>query len=264
MKPSVNIDRLRIATPCPVGWEQMTGNDRVRFCDHCQLNVYNISALSKLEAETLIASTERRICARLFRRADGTILTKDCPVGLRALRLRVSKKAAAVFAAVISLAGVAFGQQSPVKDGGKDEKAGCRPQMKLTRKSAASDPVAKPVSGTVLDPIGAMIPGARVIFTNNATKEARQTSTNDEGRFEFSSVPAGDYSISIEMPNFKALEIKNVSLEKNQLLNLELILEPSQATALVGIIMAEPSLLETPPGTMIINEKTIRRLPIPK
>jgi carboxypeptidase family protein len=261
MEQSVNIDRLRIATPCPVGWEQMTGDDRVRFCDHCQLNVYNISALSTLEAETLIASTEGRICARLFRRADGTILTKDCPVGLRVLRLRVSKKAAAVFAAVIGLAGAAFGQQSP----GKDEKAGCRPQIKLTRKSAASDPLAKTISGTVVDPVGAAIPGAKVTFTNHATKEAQQTNTNDAGRFEFSSVTAGDYSISVEMPSFKALEVKNVVLEKDQLLDLDLILEPSQAIEVVGLLMEAPSLIETPaPGTMIINEKMIRRLPIPK
>ena len=72
MKHSASIDRLRIATPCPISWEQMTGDDRVRFCDHCQLNVYNISELSRSEAETLIASTEGRLCARLFRRADGT------------------------------------------------------------------------------------------------------------------------------------------------------------------------------------------------
>src|SRR6267378_5000201 len=90
-----NLDRLRIATPCPISWEQMTGDNRVRFCDHCKLNVYNISELSRLEAESLIASTEGRLCARLFRRADGTVLTKDCPVGLRALRMRISKRVAA-------------------------------------------------------------------------------------------------------------------------------------------------------------------------
>ena len=54
------IDHLRIATPCPIGWEQMTGDNRVRFCDHCQLNVYNISELSRIEAEKLIASTDSR------------------------------------------------------------------------------------------------------------------------------------------------------------------------------------------------------------
>src|SRR5258706_6218808 len=99
------IDCLRIAAPCPLSWEQMTGDNRVRFCDHCQLNVYNISELSRLEAETLIASTEGRLCARLFRRADGTVLTKDCPVGLRALRRRVAQRTAAIFAAIVGLSG---------------------------------------------------------------------------------------------------------------------------------------------------------------
>src|SRR6185436_3912774 len=115
------IDLLRIATPCPISWEQMTGDNRVRFCDHCQLNVYNISELSRSEAERLIGSTEGRLCARLFRRADGTVLTKDCPVGLRALRLRVSKKVAAVFALVAGITGLGFGQDA----GNKARKDSC-------------------------------------------------------------------------------------------------------------------------------------------
>ena len=62
---SMSIDRLRIATPCPVSWEQMSGDNRVRFCDQCQLKVYNITALSRAEAESLIASSEGRLCARI-------------------------------------------------------------------------------------------------------------------------------------------------------------------------------------------------------
>ena len=48
-----DIDHLRIATPCPVGWDQMTGDSRVRFCDQCRLNVYNIAELRRTEARSL-------------------------------------------------------------------------------------------------------------------------------------------------------------------------------------------------------------------
>jgi hypothetical protein len=34
---SANLSRLRIATPCPIGWDEMTGDSQVRFCGHCQL-----------------------------------------------------------------------------------------------------------------------------------------------------------------------------------------------------------------------------------
>lgn len=268
MKHSANIDRLRVATPCPVSWEQMTGDARVRFCDHCQLNVYNISELTRVETEALIASTEGRICARLYRRADGSVLTKDCPVGLRALRLRVSKRVAAVFAAVVSLTGAAFGQQASSQassqSAGKDAKTGCTPQIKITRTSAATDPTAKIVSGTVVDPNSAVIRGAKVVLSSIAGKEVWETHTNDDGRFEFDSVPDGDYSILVEMQGFKSLKMTKVTVENGQLLNLVLILEPSQAGVVVGLLVAEPSLIETQPGTTIVNEKLIRRLPIQK
>ena len=188
-----NIDRLRIATPCPISWEQMTGDNRVRHCDHCGLNVYNISELSRIEAEALIASTEGRLCARLFRRADGTVLTKDCPVGLRALRMRVSKRAAAVFAAIASFSAVAFGQQSSAKNGN----TACAPQTRITRTTANPDGDSV-VSGTVLDQNGAVVPRAKVTLINQDSKETRTISANDSGRFEFASLSPGNYTIKIE------------------------------------------------------------------
>jgi hypothetical protein len=108
MKGNDRLDHLRIASPCPVGWEQMSGDDRVRFCEQCSLRVYNISAMTRSEAEALIANTEGRICARLFRRSDGTIITKDCPVGLRAIRRRVAKVAGAAFAVLLSVCANVF------------------------------------------------------------------------------------------------------------------------------------------------------------
>src|SRR6266550_6849043 len=97
------LDRIRIASPCNVSWESMSGTERARFCSQCKLNVYDISQLSRQEAIALIAGTQGRICGRIHRRADGTMLTRDCPVGLRALRRRVTRVAGASLAAVLSL-----------------------------------------------------------------------------------------------------------------------------------------------------------------
>ena len=260
MKASANIDHVRIATPCPISWEQMTGDNRVRFCDHCQLNVYNLSALSRLDAEKLIASTEGRLCARLFRRADGTVLTEDCPLGLRALRRRVAKRTAAIFAAIVSLSGVALGQHGAAKNG----KTGCTPQTKITRADATSDPQEKVLSGTAVDPMGAVIPGARVKLINAEAKETRETSTNDEGRFEFSPVAPGKYSITIESSGFKGLEIISVVIERDKLTNIAMILESAVQWEFVGLLMSEPRLIDTPPGTTIFDEKMIKRLPLQK
>lgn len=97
------LDNVRIASPCPVSWDDMQGDDRVRFCGQCSMNVYNLSAMTRAEAEHLVTTREGRLCGAFYRRPDGTILTADCPVGLRAVRARAIKAAARIAAAVALL-----------------------------------------------------------------------------------------------------------------------------------------------------------------
>lgn len=75
------LDNLQIASPCRADWHKMTGDDKARFCGSCQKNVFNISLMSRQEAEALILEKEGNLCVRLARRADGTIITGDCPIG---------------------------------------------------------------------------------------------------------------------------------------------------------------------------------------
>lgn len=113
------LDNVTVAAPCPADWDQMAGNDRVRFCGKCNLNVYNLSALSRSEAEAFIANSEGRLCVRFYRRADGTILTRNCPVGLQAIRRRVSGIARAVCSSVLGfLTGIgvySLAKEAPVR-----------------------------------------------------------------------------------------------------------------------------------------------------
>lgn len=96
------LDDVKVAAPCPANWDEMIGCEQVRFCSQCSLNVYNLSGMSKKEAESIIARTEGRLCVRFYRRADGTILTNNCPVGLRAIRRRLSRITTAIISAVLS------------------------------------------------------------------------------------------------------------------------------------------------------------------
>src|SRR5712691_4728567 len=100
---------VRVASPCPADWDRMIGGDRARFCGQCELNVYNLSSMSTLEAESLIARTEGRLCVRYYRRRDGSIITQDCPVGLRRLKQRAARiKRAAASLVLGFLAGLGF------------------------------------------------------------------------------------------------------------------------------------------------------------
>lgn len=111
------LDQVSIASPCPMRWEDMSpidGGDRIRHCHQCDLHVYNFSNMSRQEAEALVLNKQGRLCAGFFRRPDGTILTKDCPVGLRAARAKVAKAAARIAAAIALLVtgGLSFGAGS--------------------------------------------------------------------------------------------------------------------------------------------------------
>jgi hypothetical protein len=96
LEPSI-LDNVEIASPCSASWDDMKGNDRVRDCSQCKLSVYNLSVMSGGEAENLIREREGRLCVRLYRRADGTVISDNCPVALR--KIRDSLKHAARIAA---------------------------------------------------------------------------------------------------------------------------------------------------------------------
>lgn len=114
------LDHVSVAAPCSADWDAMIGTPQKRFCGQCRLNVYNLSGMTKREAEQLIANAEGRLCVRFYRRADGTILTENCPVGLRALKRRLSRTASAALSAILSfLAGLglytALDEREPVR-----------------------------------------------------------------------------------------------------------------------------------------------------
>lgn len=85
-KVFIALDDVRVATPCNASWDKMRGDERTRFCGTCAKNVYNLSEMSRAAAMTLVREKEGHLCVRFYRREDGTMLTDDCPVGLRAVR----------------------------------------------------------------------------------------------------------------------------------------------------------------------------------
>jgi hypothetical protein len=82
------LDDIGVANPCDADWTAMKGDDRVRHCPSCRLNVYNLSAMTRREAAALITAREGRLCVRMLRRTDGTLITQDCRERLRAARRR--------------------------------------------------------------------------------------------------------------------------------------------------------------------------------
>jgi hypothetical protein len=103
------LNNIKIASPCSQDWDAMIGDNRRRFCGECKLNVYNLSGMTKAEAENLVSNEEGRLCVRFYKRADGSVITQDCPVGWARLKQRTRVFATAALSLIISLfSGVLF------------------------------------------------------------------------------------------------------------------------------------------------------------
>lgn len=104
------LDDIRVASPCHERWDDMTGDEQARFCGGCKKNVYNLSAMTREAAEALVRAKEGDLCVRFYRRADGTVLTADCSVGVRRRRVQLVAAAGAVTALAAGAVSLAFAQ----------------------------------------------------------------------------------------------------------------------------------------------------------
>jgi hypothetical protein len=107
------LDNVRIASPCKADWDEMIGDARVRFCASCQKDVYNLSEMARQDAESFLREKAGNACVRLYRRADGTVLTADCPVGQRKRR-RLRNVAMVALSGSFLAAGALFSWRSPL------------------------------------------------------------------------------------------------------------------------------------------------------
>ena len=119
------------------------------------------------------------------------------------------------------------------------------------------------VLGTVRDPNGAVLQGAKVTLKNNATGITATTQTDSNGDYLFPSVKIGLYRLTVELQGFStgAVEQVNVTVEARQ--RVDVTLQVGTTTEVVTITDQAP-LLETESSSkgQVINEKQMVNLPI--
>lgn len=241
----VHLTNVSIASSCPADWDKMVGDERVRHCAECNLNVYNLSAMTERQVQELIAASRgRRLCARFYRRADGTILTQDCPWSLRGLKRRASRIASAVLAGMMSV-GVAFGKNNSQQSPGQQ---------------AANHQAKAGVWITVFDPQGALVPGADVRLIDSSGNQTYAKTSYSDPLF-FPPLPSGNYLLVIEAQGFSRFS-QQVVLKQDKLEDLKAKLTVSEATTGILIISDEP-LVQTEATVSTTFDRKILDAPLP-
>ena len=225
-----DVNKLRVASPCSVGWETMTGDERVRHCHACRLNIYNIVEMTTDEVQHLIENREELPCIRMFRRHDGTVITKDCPVGLRAYKKQAARFAGAALAGVLGLFSVSYGQ--------KDEKKVLdKFNVEITRIKREGETKNASIIGTVTDIRGAVIPDAKIKLTGE-DDYVRTIKTDSIGEFAFTDLPPGTYDLEIKVKwtPFKTRKVKGIEVtpEFTSKLTIPLAAEYVETVGVVG------------------------------
>jgi hypothetical protein len=119
------------------------------------------------------------------------------------------------------------------------------------------------VSGIIHDPSGAAIAKARVKLTNEDTQIAAVTTSGPEGRYTFSPIKIGHYSIAASAPGFRTVEQKSVTVDVQQKVEVNIELSVGEATETV-VVNTAPPLLQTLDASVgqVVEEQSIENLPL--
>ena len=117
--------------------------------------------------------------------------------------------------------------------------------------------------GRVADPSGAVLSGVKIALVNEETGVSRTTTTNEDGDYNFVEVPPGNYRVEFEQQGFKKNVRKDVTVEINQVLTLNMTMQLGGAQEVVEVTSEAP-LVETTSTQMgaVVNERAVSQLPL--
>ena len=207
-EPFVYLNSIVHANPCSENWDAMPGDEWTRHCDKCDQNVYNLSAMTAGEAEAVLQRHEGKVCTKLYRRPDGSVLTQRCPSSIRKRLLRIGKWAAAAGFAIPALA---------------HEGLACsRGTIAIDRTRSEDDLSA--MQGVVADATGAIIPGVKVTLQQGDRSHCVDLTARD-GSFRFLGIEPSVYDLIAEAPGFSTFRKTSIAIAAHENLNATIKLE---------------------------------------
>lgn len=254
MKRSDLLDRIEVKSPFSEIWDEMFGNDEIRFCSHCTKDVHNLSAMTRKTAAELITRSNGRICVRYEKDPSGKIInmpTKPTQIALRATF------AAGILATSLAITSLTYAQtdQTPKKESVTQNDG-------REKKASNSNKAVGGMNGAITDPSGALIVNARVVLISKTNGESRETKSSDSGTYAFSSVPVDSYELKIESPGFKKALVTGLTVKEDEETRISVMLEISEATTgILAIADLPPLETATPELSTILTQRQIIELP---
>jgi hypothetical protein len=119
------------------------------------------------------------------------------------------------------------------------------------------------VSGAVTDPSGSAVPSATLDLTNRATHWTRHTTTDAQGRFQFTLVPPGRYDVGVSAGGFASIRQEGVNLDVDVPATLRFTLSVASSTTSITI-HADAPMVDSQSGALrqVVGEQYIEDLPL--
>src|SRR6185295_3420216 len=181
--------QFEITSPCTENWDAMVGNDRIRFCSHCQLSVHDLSQLNTKQIRRLILKSRGRLCVRY-----SSVNPQPAVTPIRVLHKigrRTSMIAASAFSASLGLANAMGASTVP-----RNELTAAHLQNSVSSMSPVMSYVdggTAALYGLIFDPAGAVIPSAALTITNSENNAVVMTYSDGTGQYKFSGLQPGIY-----------------------------------------------------------------------
>lgn len=189
---------LTVNSPCTAEWDSMAGNEQVRFCEHCEKSVHNLSAMTRKDALRFVRANAVGVCVRFYSDPRGRTLHEPA-TKLHRITRRASKMAAGAFGAALALGATVLAQTPS----GRQEAAAARID---TREGSS-------LTGTVLGPNGSVVAGVLVYAYNSKTGESKTATTNADGLYHVRQLTPGTYTVMFRAEGFEQEDVDKVELQ---------------------------------------------------
>jgi Ankyrin repeats (3 copies)/Carboxypeptidase regulatory-like domain len=242
------LDKIEVKSPCGESWNEMSGNEKVRFCSHCAKDVSNISEMTRKEAFKLVRKSNGNLCIRYYQKPNGKKLFLP---QLHQI-IRRTGVLAGTLSAALSVSAVAYAQTTEETPKNNVE---INQIVKVGDKTGS-------VSGYVRDQTGAILPYALITILNEQTNEYRTANANNEGFYEFNNLSDGNYKLKIDVNGFSSKESSiavNNATDAQQDFQLSVqqvneVVQVGEIEITSGIMIALPISSSTPLINAVYNE----------